>query len=67
MIGRVFKPFVRLRQDAGRGAGLGLTLVRSLAELHGGSVYIKSAEGRGTTVIVTIPELPETDRGAVLS
>jgi two-component system sensor histidine kinase VicK len=67
MINRVFKPFVRLRQDSGNGAGLGLTLVRSLAELHGGSVYIRSEEGRGTQVYVTLPELPETDRGAVLS
>jgi two-component system sensor histidine kinase VicK len=67
MINRVFKPFVRLRQDGDRGAGLGLTLVRSLAELHGGSVYIRSEEGRGTRVYVTLPELPETDRGAVLS
>jgi len=67
MINRVFKPFVRLRQDTGNGAGLGLTLVRSLAELHGGSVYIRSEEGHGTRVYVTIPELPETDRGAVLS
>jgi two-component system sensor histidine kinase VicK len=67
MINRVFKPFVRLRQDTGNGAGLGLTLVRSLAELHGGSVYIRSEEGRGTRVYVTLPEMPETDRGAVLS
>jgi signal transduction histidine kinase len=67
MINRVFKPFVRLRQDTGNGAGLGLTLVRSLAELHGGSVYIRSEEGRGTRVYVTLPELPESDRGAVLS
>ncbi|MBP2681555.1 MAG: histidine kinase [Candidatus Krumholzibacteriota bacterium] len=67
MINRVFKPFVRLRQDVGRGAGLGLTLVRSLAELHGGSVYIRSEEGVGTRLYVTIPELPETDGGAVLS
>jgi signal transduction histidine kinase len=67
MINKVFKPFVRLRQDSGNGAGLGLTLVRSLAELHGGSVYIRSEEGHGTRVYVTIPELPDTDRGAVLS
>jgi len=66
MINKVFKPFVTLRQDTGRGAGLGLTLVRSLAELHGGSVYIRSDEGRGTRVYVTIPEMPDTDRGAVL-
>jgi signal transduction histidine kinase len=30
--------------------------VRSFAELHGGTVKIDSAPGRGTTVIVTLPE-----------
>jgi len=67
MINRIFKPFVRLHENAGPGAGLGLTLVRSLAELHGGSVFIRSEEGQGTRVFVTVPEMPETDRGTVLS
>jgi signal transduction histidine kinase len=62
----VFKPFVRLQEGESRGAGLGLTLVRSLAELQGGSVFIRSEENKGTTVYVTIPEAPNTDRGAVL-
>lgn len=38
-----------------RGAGLGLSIVRSFVELHGGKVEIKSAVGRGTTVICTFP------------
>jgi signal transduction histidine kinase len=38
-----------------RGAGLGLSLVRSFVELHGGRVDIDSAAGRGTTVICTFP------------
>ncbi|MEA2951522.1 MAG: hypothetical protein QOJ96_1042 [Alphaproteobacteria bacterium] len=38
-----------------RGAGLGLSLVRSFVELHGGSVGLDSAIGRGTTVICTFP------------
>jgi signal transduction histidine kinase len=38
------------------GAGLGLTLVRSFAELHGGTVAIDSAPGCGTTVTVMLPE-----------
>lgn len=63
----VFKPFVKLQEDVSHGAGLGLTLVRSLAELQGGSVFIKSGECNGTTVYVTIPEAPMTEGGAVLS
>ncbi|HEY4471108.1 MAG TPA: ATP-binding protein [Stellaceae bacterium] len=37
------------------GAGLGLSLVRSLVELHAGSVTIDSAEGRGTTITCRLP------------
>lgn len=38
------------------GLGLGLSIVRSLAELHGGSVRVKSAgEGKGATFIVSLP------------
>ena len=43
--------------------GLGLTLVRSLVELFGGEVYVRSGNGSGTTVHVTLPvtEKPERD------
>ena len=37
------------------GTGLGLPLARKLAELHGGSLTIKSEKGRGTTVTVMLP------------
>ena len=40
------------RQD---GTGLGLPLVKSFTEMHGGSLKIRSTPGRGTTVIVTLP------------
>lgn len=64
---RVFEPFVRLHEHVAQGVGLGLTLVRSLAELHGGSVRIRSEEGQGTAVYVTLPETPETHGRAVLT
>jgi signal transduction histidine kinase len=38
-----------------RGTGLGLSLVRSFVELHGGTVTIDSVPGRGTTVTCTFP------------
>jgi signal transduction histidine kinase len=38
-----------------RGTGLGLSLVRSFVELHGGSVTLESAVGRGTTVTCIFP------------
>jgi signal transduction histidine kinase len=55
---RLGNPFVQLRNNAGsthEGTGLGLALVRSLAEMHGGQLRIDSIEGRGTTVTVEIP------------
>ena len=38
-----------------RGTGLGLSLVRALAELHGGSMSIESRLGEGTSVTVRMP------------
>ena len=52
---QIFNPFVRLREDIAEGSGLGLTLVRSLVELNGGDVFVRSDKGEGTTVHLTIP------------
>ena len=38
------------------GTGLGLPLSKTLVELHGGTLWIDSALGRGTTVTITLPE-----------
>ena len=38
-----------------RGTGLGLALVKSLTELHGGRLAVASQEGEGTTVDVFLP------------
>jgi len=57
----VFEAFAHGRPSGERGrgrqtgAGLGLSLVKHIFELHGGRVWIESAPGRGTTVICTVP------------
>ncbi len=53
---RVFEKFERGNPQAREsGAGLGLSLVKSLIELHGGSVSIESAPGSGTTILCRLP------------
>ncbi len=56
MVARVFDLFETDPRGSGhRGAGLGLSIVRSFVELHGGEVRIDSGSGHGTTVICTLP------------
>jgi cell cycle sensor histidine kinase DivJ len=54
---RLGRPFEQAGDSAqrARGTGLGLSLVRAMAELHGGEMKIESVLGEGTTVIVRMP------------
>jgi signal transduction histidine kinase len=53
----IFEPFRRLRRDraAGRGFGLGLSIVRAVAGAHGGAVSARPHDGGGLVVTVTLP------------
>ena len=55
---RVTLPFVQVASSLSRkygGSGLGLSIARQLCELHGGKLTIRSTEGKGTTVRITLP------------
>ncbi len=54
---RIFERFYSLRHHSARrkGTGLGLTLVKEAAELHGGSISLDAADGGGTVARFTLP------------
>jgi signal transduction histidine kinase len=54
--GRIFEQFFRLPSHA-EGAGLGLPLARQLVELHGGRIWVDSAEGQGGRFYFALPTL----------
>jgi signal transduction histidine kinase len=57
----IFEPFRRGVAGDGQGGGsvgLGLYIVRCIAEAHGGAARVDSAPGQGTTFTVTLPRQP---------
>ena len=58
---RLFQPFIQLDSRLNRqhdGTGLGLALVRRLAELHGGSISLESEPGKGSRFTIALPYPP---------
>jgi signal transduction histidine kinase len=57
-VDRVFERFYRLdasRARASGGTGLGLSVVKSLVDAHGGRVWVESVPGKGSTFTVALP------------
>ena len=60
----IFQPFFRVDKSRSReygGAGLGLSLVWEIADLHGGSVWVEESSDKGTTIAVELPAGTESD------
>lgn len=54
----IFKRFAQVDKSITRkkeGSGIGLTLVKSLVEIQGGSIHVKSELGKGSEFIITLP------------
>lgn len=60
-IPNLFEPFFQggnARQHATHGIGLGLSIVKEIASLHGASISVESRKGEGSTFTVTFPRVP---------
>ena len=56
----IFEPFRRGAGASGRGAGLGLAIVRDVARRHGGEAWVESSESGGTRFVLALGAAKET-------
>ena len=62
----VFQSFGR-RSDERRGTGIGLAIVKKIAQTHGGRAWVESRPGHGSTFHVTLPRALADERVARLA
>ncbi len=60
-LSKLFEPFFTTKKK-GKGVGLGLSVAYGIIQEHGGSIYVKSKVGKGTTFHVKFPLKPASDK-----
>jgi PAS domain S-box-containing protein len=64
---RVFEPYFTTKDRAGTGVGFGLSMAYGFAKQSGGDLWVESAPGRGTAVIIWLPRVGEPVEAAALA
>jgi two-component system sensor histidine kinase PilS (NtrC family) len=52
VLAEIFEPFFSTRSDA---LGLGLSNAHGIVKAHGGSINVRTVQGSGTTIVVSLP------------
>jgi two-component system cell cycle sensor histidine kinase PleC len=66
-ISKIGQPFEQVQSQYAKskgGSGLGLAISRSLTTLHGGTLKVRSREGVGTVVVITVPNAETPSKAA---
>lgn len=65
-LGNIFERFYQVEREHPQGSGIGLTLCKAFVELHGGSIGVESAPGKGSVFTVELPLVEGSDKAETI-